>query len=134
MANPVHGKRTVITVAAADISPYTNTSELTRAADKHDTTGYGVDDHVVDPGLKSGDFTCGGTYDSTATVGPRAVLRPIVGTKVAITRKPEGTGTGKPLESFNATVDEYKETNPVADYIKWAAKFTVSGPIVDTVQ
>jgi len=130
-----HGKRTQITVAAGDISAWTKNSEFTRGADKHDTTGYGADDHTFGgDGLRTGEFVCDGLYDGTAGTGTRAILEPLVGTVVTVTRKPEGTGSGKPLQTFQAFVDEYKETNPVADYIKWAAKMTVSGLVAKTTQ
>jgi hypothetical protein len=130
----VHGKNTVITVATKDISQYTNNSSLTRGADKHDTTGYGKNDHVVQGGLLTGEFSCEGTYDNTASTGPRAALQPLVGTVAVVTRKPEGTGTGKPLETFSALLEQYVETNPVADMVKWSAKFTVSDAIATTTQ
>jgi hypothetical protein len=57
-----------------------------------------------------------------------------VGTNATITRKPEGTGVGKPLETFDAVLEQYVETNPVADFIKWSAKFTVSDAIATTTQ
>lgn len=130
----IHGKGTVITVASKDISQYCTTSSLTRGADKHDVTGYGKNDHVVQGGLLTGEFTCEGTYDNTASTGPRAALQPLVGTVAACTRKPEGTGVGKPLETFSALLDQYVETSPVADMVKWSAKFTVSDAIATTVQ
>ena len=131
----VHGKRTQVSVGAGDISPWTKNSELTRGADKGEVTGYGAEAHTYAADtLKTGEFVADGTYDSTAGTGPRAILRPAVGTMVAIIRKPEGTGSGKPTETFTAFMDEYKESNPVADFIKWSAKFTVSGLIVDTTQ
>ena len=130
----VHGKGTVITVATKDISQYCTTSQLTRGVDKHDTTGYGKADHVFQGGLLTGEFSCEGTYDNTASTGPRAALQPLVGTVVAVTRKPEGTGVGKPLETFSALLESYVETNAVADMIKWSAKFTVSDAITTSTQ
>jgi hypothetical protein len=130
----VHGKGTIITVATKDISQYTNNSQLTRGADVHDLTTYGKNAHVNAGGLLKNEFTCEGTYDNTASTGPRAALQPLVGTTVACTRKPEGTGVGKPLETFSAVLEQYVETNPVADYIKWSAKFTLSDVIADSTQ
>lgn len=131
----IHGKNTVITVATKDISQYCDTSQLTRGADEHDVTGYGKNSHVSGPtGLKKGEFTCGGTYDNTASTGPKAAIQPLIGTIAAITRKPEGTGSGKPLETFSAFIAEYVETNPVNDFVKWSAKMTVSDDIADTTQ
>lgn len=129
-----HGKHTVITVDTKDISAFCSTSELTRGADSHDVTGYGKDDHVFEGGLRKGSFSCEGTYDNTAVTGPRAVLDPLIGTVVACTREPEGTGTGKPHQAFSAMLEEYVETNPVADMVKWSAKFTVSDAVTTTQQ
>jgi hypothetical protein len=130
----IHGHFTVITVNAKDISQYCNNSQLTRGADSHDVTGYGKNDHVVQGGLLKGDFSCEGTYDNTASTGPRAAIQPLIGTNTTCTRKPEGTGVGKPLETFTALVESYVETNPVADMVKWSAKFTVSDAIATTTQ
>lgn len=130
-----HGKRTLITAATKDISRWCKNSEFTRTADKHNVDGYGVDDHEFGgDGIRGGEFVMDGTYETNTDTGPSAVLDPLVGTLVVFTRKPEGTGTGKPLQTFTGFLEEFKETNPVADYIKWAAKVTVSGPVVKTVQ
>ncbi len=130
----IHGKNTVITVATKDISQYTSSSELTRGADTHDVTGYGKDAHVLAGGLLKSELTCEGTYDNTAVTGPRAALQPLVGTLVAVVRKPEGTGTGKPSEAFSGILEEYTESSPVADMVKWSAKLTISDVITTTVQ
>lgn len=129
----VHGRHTVITIDGDDISIYCNTSDLGRKADKHDVTGYGADAHEYGGGLLDGNASIGGVYDSAAG-GPHTVIRPLVGTVVPLVRKTEGTGTGKPTETVNALVEEYTETNPVADMVKWSAKLQLSGSIVDTVQ
>jgi hypothetical protein len=130
----VHGKNTVITVATNDLSEYTDNSELKRGANVHNLTPYGVDDEVNQGGLKKFEFTMSGTYDSTAGTGPRGTLVGNEGDTLAIVRKPEGTGTGKPNEAFNAVLEEYVETNPSNDFIKWSAKFTGTGAITDTTQ
>jgi hypothetical protein len=129
-----HGKATILTVATKDISPYTKTSSLERSAKVHDTTGYGVDDEVYAGGLRGGKFTCSGVYDNTASVGPRNALNSLVGTVVAIVRKVEGTGTGKPNDAFNAVLEKYTETNPHDDMVTWSADFTVSGAVTATTQ
>lgn len=129
-----HGRSTIITVATKDISPYCKTSTYTRTAKTHDVTGYGVDNEDYEPGLKGGKFTCGGTYDNTASVGPRNALHALVGTKVVVTRKVEGTGTGKPLDTFNMTLDSYVETNPHDDQISWSAEGTIAGGVTTTTQ
>jgi hypothetical protein len=129
----VHGRHTVIIIDGHDISTHCNTSDLTRKADKSDLTGYGADDHEYGGGLGDGSASIGGVYDSAAG-GPAAVLKPLRGSVVEMIRRPEGTGTGKPQETVDVLVEEYSESNPVADYIKWSTKLQPSGAIVDTVQ
>jgi hypothetical protein len=131
-----HGKDTVLKVNSNDISAYTSESELDETTDTHEATGYGVDDHEVDPGLNAGTFTCGGTYNSTAVTGPRAVFKAVkaLNAAVPIIRQDEGTGAGKPQDSFNAVLNSYVQTNPVADMIKWKASFTITGAVDSTAQ
>lgn len=129
-----HGRSTVVIVSGSDISAYTNTSTFTRGADEHDVTTYGKDDHVVSGGLGTGAFTCGGTYDNASSGSPRAVLEPLIGTVVTVVRRPEGTGSGKPQQSFSGLVKSYVETNPVADMVSWSAEFTKSDAVTRTTQ
>lgn len=128
----VHGRTTKLTIATKDVSPYTKTSSFEKSADVHDTTGYGGNDHTKAGGLGDGKFTCGGTYDNTASVGPRNALLSLVGTTVACVRNPEGTGTGKPNDAFSGVLAKYTETNPVDDMVTWAAEIEISGAVVTT--
>lgn len=129
-----HGKDTIITVGGDDISAWTNTSEMTRGAASHNVTHYGKNAEVHQGGLRNGQFTCGGTYDNTLTTGTHAVLNPLVGTIVEVVRMPEGEGTGKPTQTFDAVLTQYVETNPVADMVTWSAQFTISDDVVETAQ
>jgi hypothetical protein len=129
-----HGRLTNLTVATKDISPYTKTSSYEKGADVHDTTGYGVADKLKAGGLIETKFTCGGVYDNTASTGPRNALHGSVGATLAIVRKVEGTGTGKPQDSFSAVLTKYVETSPVDDMVSWSAEFEVTGPVTTTTQ
>lgn len=129
-----HGKNTVILVAGNNISPYCKTSNYERSGATHDTTGYGVDDEDYEPGLRGGKFTMGGTYDNTVTVGPRNALHGNVATKLAVVRRVEGTGAGRPQDAFNITLDKYAESNPVDDMVTWSAEGTIAGGVTTTVQ
>ncbi|HEX6969409.1 MAG TPA: hypothetical protein VF174_11460 [Micromonosporaceae bacterium] len=133
----VHGKNTVVKVDDNDLSQYCNTSEFEATKDTHDTTGYGADGHEFSEGLTNGTFTMGGVYDSTAGTGPRAVLKPLTkagaGT-VTVVRQIEGTGAGKPQDSFTAILTSYTESAPVADMVAWQAEFQISGDVDDTPQ
>jgi hypothetical protein len=125
-----HGKRTVIKVGAADLSTYTNASELERTADSHDTTTYGNDAHRYNGGLLDGKFKMSGLYDNTAVSGPRAVLEPLLGVDgTVVTRQPEGTGVGKAQDVFSAVLNTYVESNPVADMVTWSAEWSVDGDV-----
>lgn len=132
----IHGKNTVFKVNSNDISAYTSESEIPRATDTHDVTAYGASAHAFAPGLNSATATASGTYDSTASTGPRAVFLAVYAGNAAVTviRQPEGTGSGKPQDSFSAILTGYTETNPVADMIKWKADFQVTGNITTTAQ
>jgi len=130
----VHGKNTYISLNAVNLSSYCNTSTLTRTADSHDVTAYGLDDHAYQGGLKDGTASIGGIYDNTAAVGPAAVIKPLIGTVVPLIRRPDGTGAGKAQQSLSVLVTNYVETSPVADMVTWTADFQKTGPINDTAQ
>ena len=131
-----HGKDTVVKVDSTDLSAYTNESEFTKGLDTHDVSAYGDEAHKFGVGLNTGAFTMGGTYDSTASTGPRAKLNTVYAAKAAVTilRQPEGTGSMLPQDSFSAILTSYKESNPVADMIKWTADWQVTGDVTTTAQ
>lgn len=129
----VHGKNTYVSLNGSDLSPFSNTSTMTRKADKHDVTTYGKDDHVWEGGLGDGSASIGGTYDNQAT-GPRDVIEPLIGTVVTFVRRPEGTGSGKPQDSVSVLVEEYTETSPVADYVSWSVTLQPSDAVTSTNQ
>lgn len=129
----VHGKDTFVSLNASDLSAFANTSTLTRKADKHDVTTYGKDDHVYTGGLGDGAFSMGGIYDNTAS-GPRDVIEPLIGTVVELIRRPEGTGSGLPQDTVDVLVEEYVETNPVADMVTWSVTLQPSDALVSTNQ
>lgn len=128
-----HSKHTVIIIDGNDISEFCNTSNFEKSAKTDETTTYGKDAEVYDPTLTSGAFGCGGTYDDAET-GPRAVLLPLVGTKVVIQHRPEGTGSGLPQDTFDAVITKYNESAPVAGYRTWACEVQPSDDIDDTPQ
>ena len=130
----VHGKNTFVSVDGNDLSAFTDTSTFTDGADVHDLTTYGKNSHVHEGGLGTGSFQMSGSYDNTAGTGPRAVLKPRKGTTCTVIRRPEGTGSGKPQDSFDGVLASYVETSPVGDFVKWSAEFTISDDIDDTAQ
>jgi len=130
----IHGKNTVVLLGGADLSQYSSDSQLEFTSDTEDTTTYGKNSHVFDPGLLNGTGTISGFYDSTAVTGPRAVIKPMVGTKVTFIHRPEGTGSGKPQDSVSVVVTKYTQTHPVAGQIKWAADLQFSDDVNSAAQ
>lgn len=129
----VHGKTTYISLDGDDLSTYTNTSQLGRTADSHDVTCYGASAHAFNGGLLNGTASMGGIYDDT-TAGPRDVIEPLIGTVVALVRRPEGTGSGKPQDTVNVLVTGYTETAPVADMVTWECQMQLSGDVTSVNQ
>ncbi|MFR9804614.1 hypothetical protein ACL02T_20360 [Pseudonocardia sp. RS010] len=131
----VHGKGVVTSIDGDDLSAFANSVQFNRSADSHDVTTFGKDSKVYAPGLKDGTATIQGIYDSTASTGPGAVLRPLVGAAaVTLLYQPEGTGSSKPQASVDVLVTAYEETAPVADMISWSATLQLSDDIDDTAQ
>jgi hypothetical protein len=115
----VHSKETVVIIDSNDVSVYCTDSNCEQSSGTEDNTTYGKDAQVFDPTLLTGAFGCSGKYDSAAG-GPRAVLKPLVGTSVTVQYRPEGTGSGLPQDSFTAVITKYTETAPVAGYRLWS--------------
>jgi hypothetical protein len=119
MPERVHSRETVIIIDDNDISVFCTDSNCEESGGTEDNTTYGKDALVFDPTMKTGAFGCSGKYDAAAA-GPRAVLKPLVNTKVNVKHRPEGTGSGLPQDSFDAVITAYTETAPVAGYRTWA--------------
>lgn len=130
----VHGKDTYVSLDGDDLSAFTNTTTYNRSADSHDVTTYGKGSHVFAGGLKNGTATIGGIYDNTAVTGPRAVIRPLLGTVVDFVFRPEGTGAGKPQDTVDVLVTAFNESSPVADMVQWTAELQLSDDVASTSQ
>lgn len=129
----VHGRNTYISLDGDDLSEVTDTSELDREAGSHQVTAYGAVAHNYEGGLLDGKASMSGTY-ATGAAGPRGVIEPLLGTKVTLIRRPEGTGTGKAQDSVTVLVVRYVETNPVADMVKWSCEMQMSSDVTTTPQ
>ena len=113
-----HSKHTVIIIDDNNVSAFCKDSTCEQSSGTEDNTTYGKNAIVKDPTLLDGVFSCGGVYDDGAT-GPRAVLKPLVGQKVNVKYRPEGTGSGLPQDSFTVVIVKYTESAPVAGYRQW---------------
>jgi hypothetical protein len=130
----IHGKDTFVSLDGDNLSTFTKSSTLSDEADAHDTTHYGAEAHAFQGGLRNGTAGMEGTYDNTASTGPRAVITPLIGTVVTFIRQPEGAGSGLPQDEVEVLVQNYVETNPVADMVSWSVQLQLSGTIDRTAQ
>src|SRR5262245_14297510 len=130
----VHGKASAVSLGGADLSVYSNTITWGQTADAHNVTTYGKDAKVWQGGLLDGTATIGGFYDNNNTVGPRAVIKPKIGTNATLVYRPEGAGAGKPQESVDALVTGYTETPPVADMITFQVTLQFSDVVTTSTQ
>lgn len=127
-----HGKETIITLSGTTITDC-NTSEITLEADEEDMGVYGDDYGMPEGSILRGTVTLGGKYKVGAT-GANTTIRPLRGSVVVMTVKPEGTGTGKPLVTVSVLVKKYVQTQPWAGYITWSAECSTNGADVHTTQ
>lgn len=127
----IHGKGTVHTLNAVDLSAFATEVDWTQTADKHDVTTFGAAAHAYQGGLLDGTATIKGIYD-TGTTGPGKTIRPLIGTVVTLVYEPEGVLTGKPVHTVSVLVTSFAETAPVADMIKWTCQVQFSGAVADT--
>lgn len=133
----VHGKVTAVSLDGVDISQYCNNVEFGRTVDTHDTTTFGKNAKVYNPGLPDGTITIGGFYETIAvTGGPVAIIKPLTYTPevVEFIHRPEGVGAGKPQDKVDVIVSSYTESSPVADMVTWEAELQASDEVDDTPQ
>lgn len=123
-----HGSETYVSLDGDDLSTFTDNVAYNTGADEHDSTCYGANGHEFVGGLKTGSVTIGGKY-VTGVAGPRAVIRPLLGTKVSFVYRPEGTGSTLPEDTATVLVKTYNQSSPVADIVRWTAELTVSGVV-----
>jgi hypothetical protein len=129
----VHGKGTAVTIDGDDLSAFANSVTFTRTTEAQDVTTFGKNSKVYAPGLKDGTASIEGIYDNTASTGPGAVLRPLVGAAVVeLIYKPEGTGVSRPIATVDVLVTSYEESSPVAEMITWTCELQLSDDIADT--
>lgn len=133
MAVTTLGADSVFLLNAADISQFIDTVTFTESVDSLDVTTFGNNGHRKRGGLTDGSISIGGVYDTSAT-GPHDVIGPILGTVVAFAWRPEGTGAGKPASTGSVLVQQYVETAPVADIVRWTATLEIDGDVTEAAQ
>lgn len=130
-----HGRHTVIIIDGVNLSAFTDNTEEEDQTEVHDVTTYGAARKAYAAGLGDGTFTIGGTHDNGVS-GPRTVLKALkaAGDPVPFQFRTEGTGTGLPEEQVDVIVKSYKQTNAVADMVKWTCELQMTGALAEIDQ
>lgn len=126
----VHGKGTVVSIDANDMTVFSTQCEYELKAESHETTTFGQESKVFSGGLKESSLKIEGNYDDTADTGPAASLEPAVGTVIEVIYKAEGS-TG-PVRTFDGLLTHYGETSKINDMIRFTAQFQGSGAVAIT--
>ena len=113
-----------VTFASNDISSYITSVSLSTTFDTVDTTGLGSVSRTRVAGLGDNQVTFEFNQDFAAGA-IEALVYPTLGTAVAVTIRPQGTGTS-PVYSFNALVSEWQ---PLSGAVGELATASVSWPI-----
>lgn len=129
----IHGKGLFVSLDGSDLSTFANNVEYHGEADTHETTTFGKNSKTYQGGLKDGTASIDGIYDD-GTAGPRAVIKPLLGTTVELIYRPEGTGSGKPQDTVDVVVQKYEETAPVGDMIAWTCEVQFSDDVTTADQ
>lgn len=130
-----HGRNTNLVIATHDISPYVTSTSVERSNDTHDTTTYGQTGHTFISGLTNGKITINGLWDKTASVGSYTVLKALLGGGLsgAFIYGPEGSTTGNVKISGTGVLEQYTESDPVADLVTFTATLQITGAVTDGV-
>lgn len=135
-----HGKNTVIIIDGTALTRNIKNSTAEDSLDLEDVTCYGTNRKEYDVSLGDGKITMDGNY-ATGTTGPKAILQGIrrdqesgAKTTVTLIRRPEGTGSGKPQESYDVWVGKYVETSPAAGYVTFSCELQPTGDPVYSTQ
>lgn len=126
MATTTLGAAAALLLNALTLTDFIDTITFTDSADSLDITTFGNLGHRKRGGLTNGGISVGGVYDTTVN-GPHDVVAPLVGTVVTFDWRPEGTGSGKPAVTGSVLVQNFVESSPVADIVRWTASLEVDG-------
>jgi len=118
------------------LTSYTdNVSGLPGGRGLSEVTSFGDSGVRNIPSLVNVTFTASGSWDSTATTGPNAVLNSLRTATATATFEygPEGSTTGKVKYTGECWLTEYVADSSVANKVTWSATFQVDGVVTSTV-
>jgi hypothetical protein len=114
--------------ASNDISQYVTSVSLATSVDVVDTTGLGSVSRTRVGGLYDNSVTFELNQDFAAGA-IEALVYPTIGTAVAISIRPQGSGTS-PVYSFNALIAEWQPlSGAVGELATASVTWPISGPI-----
>lgn len=118
-----------------DISVYTDNVDFPRSNDVHDDTTFGQTGHTFRGGLTDGQIGLGGLWDKTTDVGPGIVFPALLGHQAPedFEYGPEGDTAGMVKRSGKYVLQDYQESSPVADLVRWTATLKISGAVTNGV-
>ena len=122
-------------VDGTNIAAYCSSIDVSYTVDELETTTFAAGGHTYLGGMTGGSVSVSGSYDD-GSGGPKAIVEPLMrdGDLVTAVYRPEGTGTGKPQQSFSVLVTTYGESSAVGEIIKWSSEMKVSGAVTDSTQ
>lgn len=132
-----HGKDAVFSLddsagTLRTLTSYTDTvSGLPGGRNLSEVTAFGDGGVKSIPGLVNVQFTASGSWDSTATTGPDAVLNSLRSATATASFEfgPEGSTTGDVKYSGECWMTEYTVDASVAEKVTWSASFQVDGTV-----
>lgn len=117
-----------------NLSTYTdNVSGLPSARQFSEVTAFGDQGVKNIPGLQNVTFSASGSFDSTATTGPHAVLNSLrtAANTASFEFGPEGNGSGAVKFSGECWLTNYTVDTSVSDKVPWSAEFQVDGTVTE---
>lgn len=126
MATTTLGADAAFLLNALNLTDFIDDITFTDSADSLDITTFGNNGHRKRGGLTDGTIAIGGVYDTTVN-GPHDVVAPLLGTIATFTWRPEGTGTGLPQVTGSVLVQNFVESSPVAEIVRWTAALEIDG-------
>jgi hypothetical protein len=126
----VHGKGIFVGLAVSgavapttNLSSYCNKVDWPRTADTAETSVFGLSDKTHLPGLKGGNVSIEGVWDTTLD----GILEPKLGTIISLFYAPGGSGTTGYYA--DAIMTAYNPPGSLNDAVKWSASFLITGPV-----
>lgn len=128
----IHGRKAAISISGTLLTAYADSAALNVDIDTAETSTFGNTWKTYVVGMAGAKVDVSGNYDPTVTVGPQAVLEPLIGADpFACIYYPGGNTTGQVKHSFNAILTGYTESSSTGDAVKWTASLILTG--ADTI-